>query len=507
MDKLIKGGTLVTPRGMVKGSLLIQGEKIAALGEAADRLAGLPAAGAAIAGGAGFAGGTAKTDGTATAGGSGLARGTAAAGGADTAAGLEIVDAEGCLVFPGFIDTHTHFQLNNGYVISPDDFDTGTKAALLGGTTTILDFATQNRGETLGQGLANWHAMAGGRANCDYGFHMAISRWDRAAEAAVQEMADAGVTSFKVYMAYDNLRVSDAEIFEILQKIAQVGGILGCHCENGDLVNVLVRQTLAAGITGPEGHPLSRPPEVEAEAVYRYLTIAKMAGCPVNIVHTSTRRALETVAAARAEGQEVYVETCPQYLLFTDERYSLPDFAGAKYVMSPPLRKEEDRQALWQALAEGEVDTVGTDHCSFSLNQKALGREDFSRIPNGIPGVEHRPELIYTYGVMQGRISALQMAKLLAENPAKLFGLYPRKGVLAPGSDADLVIWNTRIRKVITAENQNHNVDNTPYEGLAVIGGPRQVYLRGRLAAAEGRLVIAHGGQYLFRGPGLRFRQ
>lgn len=486
VDKLIWGGTLVTPGGLVKENLYIRGEKIAALGEEADRLAA--------------AGGVSLENGR-----------PAATGPAAIKAGggcrVEIVGASGCLVFPGFIDTHTHFQLDNGAVVSPDDFGTGTRAAILGGTTTILDFATQNRGETLARGLANWHAMADGKASCDYGFHMAISQWDESSAREIREMADAGVTSFKVYMAYDNLRVSDAQIFEILEKIAEVGGILGCHCENGDLARELVRRTLARGITGPEGHPLSRPAEVEAEAVNRYLTIAKMAGCPVNIVHTSTRRALEVIARAREEGQELYVETCPQYLLLTDDRYRLPDFAGAKFVMSPPLRGEEDCQALWQAVSEGGVDTIGTDHCAFSLRQKALGRRDFSRIPNGIPGAEHRPELIYSYGVMNGRISAGQMARLLAENPAKLFGLYPRKGVLAPGSDADIVIWNTRARKIISAENQHHNVDNTPYEGLAVNGGPRQVYLRGRLAVDRGRLAEAGRGQYLFRGPSERFRQ
>ncbi|MDR1194603.1 MAG: dihydropyrimidinase [Peptococcaceae bacterium] len=462
MDKLIQGGTLVLPAGPTPGDLLLRGEIIAQIGR------DLP------------------YDPQTT----------------------EIFPADGCYVFPGFIDTHTHFQLDNGVVVSPDDFASGSAAALLGGTTTILDFATQNRGETLAQGLDNWHAMADGKTHCDYGFHLAVTWWNPSIAREITSVAAAGVTSFKVYMAYDNLRLRDQEIFALLEKVGEVGGILGCHCENGDLINCLIQRLRLANRLGVDAHPLSRPPEVEAEAIYRYLTIAKMAGAPVNIVHLSTAAGLAVVEAARAQGQEVYVETCPQYLLLEQSRYSQPDFRGAVYVMSPPLRRAADQEALWRGLALGQVDTVGTDHCSFNLaGQKDLGREDFTKIPNGIPGAQHRPLLLYTYGVAAGRVGIGDMARLLAENPAKLFGLYPRKGALAPGGDGDAVIWDPRQTGVISAANQRHNVDNTPYEGMAVTGGPRQVFLRGQLVVADGRLVAERQGRYLARAASLRFRR
>ncbi len=462
MDKLIKNGILVLPQGHSKGDLLLQGEKITAVGE-------------------GISYDPLKT---------------------------EVVDAEGCLVFPGFIDTHTHFQLDNGRFISPDDFAAGSRAAILGGTTTILDFATQNRGETLAQGLANWQDMAKDKTSCDYGFHLAITEWNQQISREIKEIAAAGVTSFKVYMAYDNLRLKDREIFQIMKKVDEIGGIVGCHCENGDLISCLTAELREKGEMSVRSHPLVRPAQVEAEAVYRYLTIAEMAGVPVNIVHLSSSRGLAVVEEARARGQEIYVETCPQYLLLEDSRYELPPRQAAVYVFSPPLRKPADQQALWQAAAGGRVDTIGTDHCSFNIaGQKEQGLEDFTMIPNGIPGVGHRPQLLYTYGVAAGKISLETMVRLLAENPAKLFGLYPRKGVLAPGSDGDVVIWDPDKVSRIEARTQAHQVDNTPYESFEVKGGVRAVYLRGRLTADGKELLEAGKGCYLSRGPSLRFRQ
>lgn len=452
MKLLLKGGTVVSAEGSRKADVLIEEEKIIKVGS------DLPGDGA------------------------------------------QIIDVTGKLLFPGFIDTHTHFDLDNGVFMTADNFETGTMAAIAGGTTTVLDFATQNKGETLTEALENWHKKADKVSSCDYGFHMAITDWNEAVKAELPLMTREGVTSYKLYMAYDALRVNDGEIFDVLRAVKAENGIVGMHCENGDLVNKLIAREKKAGHLGPEAHPVSRPEEVEAEAVYRYMTIAKMADAPVNVVHLSTRRGLELIKAARKEGQKVYIETCPQYLLLDDSRYSLPDFEGGKYVMSPPLRKPSDSEALWEALKENTADTVGTDHCSFRFKgQKDYGKDDFSKIPNGAPGVEHRPALMYHYGVTKGKITKEQMCRLLSENPARLFGMYPRKGALLPGSDADIVVWDPEAEWTISAKDQVQNVDYTPYEGVKVTGRPERVFLRGKEAAHEGRVVEKHLGAYVHR--------
>lgn len=412
----------------------------------------------------------------------------------------EVIDVTGKLLFPGFIDTHTHFDLDNGTFMTADDFETGTMAAVAGGTTTVLDFATQNKGETLCEALENWHKKADEVSSCDYGFHMAITDWNEETRREIPMMTKEGVTSYKLYMAYDALRVSDSEIFEVLKTVRKENGIVGMHCENGDLVNQLIACEKAAGHFGPEAHPVSRPDTVEAEAIYRYMAIAKMADAPINVVHLSTKKGLELIRQARKEGQKVYIETCPQYLLMNDDKYALPDFEGGKYVMSPPLRKPSDSEALWKALKENEADTVGTDHCSFQFKgQKDYGRDDFSKIPNGAPGVEHRPALMYHFGVGAGKISKEQMCRLLAENPARLFGMYPQKGTIQAGSDADIVVWDPEEEWTITAKEQVQNVDYTPYEGITVKGRPQMVFLRGTLAAENGRVVEKHRGAYVRR--------
>lgn len=411
-------------------------------------------------------------------------------------------DVSGCLLFPGFIDAHTHFDMDTGTAHTADDFPSGTAAAVAGGTTAVLDFATQEKGETLSEALRNWHRKADGKAFCDYGFHMAITDWNPAVSREMDDMKKAGVTSFKLYMAYDALRASDAEIYEVMQRVRALHGMLGVHCENGDLVNERTRELLAAGNTAPRYHPVSRPEPVEAEAVERCLTIAGLAGLPVNIVHLSTAAGLGAVRRFRRAGGGAFVETCPQYLLLNGDRYDQPDFLGAKYVCSPPLRPERCSRALWEAVENGEVDTISTDHCSFNFKgQKELGRGDFSKIPNGLPGVEHRPALLFTFGVQKGRITPERMAGLLSENAAKQFGLYPKKGALLPGSDADVVVWDPRARGCITAEHQNQNVDYTPYEGFELYGLPRAVYLRGEKAAENGRVLPAPRGRYVPRGP------
>ncbi|MBU5228957.1 dihydropyrimidinase [Intestinimonas butyriciproducens] len=455
MSILIQNGILVLPTGPIQADLRVAGGRIAELGP-------------------------------------GLAPGAS-----------RVIDAQERLVFPGFIDTHTHFEMNKGFPNeTADDWYTGTRAALAGGTTTVLDFAEPERGATLASALETWHGRADGAACCNYGFHMTVKDWSPSIRSELREMTAAGVTSYKVYLAYDNLRLSDAAAYEVVKAVGAEGGVVGCHCENGDLVTEGIRAQQAAGNLSPAAHPLSRPPAVEAEAVGRWLTIAELAGCPVNIVHLSTLRGLEAVRAARTRGQRLYVETCPQYLLLDERSYRLPGFESAKFVLSPPLRAQENCAALWDALEAGEIDTIGTDHCSFRFHgAKELGREDFSKIPNGIPGVEHRPSLMYTYGVAAGRITAVDMARLLAENPARLFGMYPQKGVLAVGSDADLVIFDPNDTGRITAETQYQNVDYTPYEGMELRGRVDTVLLGGEVAVEGGRVLLERRGRYVSRGP------
>jgi dihydropyrimidinase len=413
-----------------------------------------------------------------------------------------VFDADGCLVFPGFIDAHTHLEMPVAGTVTADDFPSGTRAALAGGTTTILDFATQERdGGTLREALSLWHSRADGRCACDYGFHMALTRWDGATEKELPAVVGEGVTSFKVYMAYDALRLNDREIYEILLRAGELGALVGAHCENGDLVSALTARCRAAGNLAPRYHAIARPALVEAEAVNRFLAIAALAGVPVQIVHLSTAAGLDAFRRARAAGQRVFAETCPQYLTLDESLYDAPPSEAVKYVCSPPLRGREDQRELWEALRAGEIDTISTDHCSFnSKGQKDMGLADFSKIPNGLPGIEHRPALIYTAGVAAGRITPEQMMRLLSEHQARRFGMYPRKGALTPGSDADVVLWDPGYRGVIRAETQLQNVDYTPWEGMEIQGCARAVFLRGELAAKEGRGLRPAGGRYVRRG-------
>ena len=348
----------------------------------------------------------------------------------------EVLDATGLILFPGFIDAHTHFDMDTGTALTADDFESGTLAALHGGTTTIIDFATQNKGESLREALNQWHQKAAGVASCDYGFHMAITDWHPKVAKELLAMKEEGITSFKLYMAYDALRVSDGALYQVLKAVDHIGGLVGVHCENGDLVNEKIKELLEGGYTTPAAHPLSRPDTVEKEAIHRFLEIAYLAHTPAHVVHLSTADGLKVIQAAQSRGQKVYVETCPQYLVLDESYYNLTDFESAKYVLSPPLRRKECLDALWQGLADGTIHTVSTDHCSFRFHdQKILGKEDFSKIPCGIPGVEHRAQLIYTYGVETGKLTLKQMAEVLSTNTAKLFGMYPEKGTLQVGTD------------------------------------------------------------------------
>lgn len=413
----------------------------------------------------------------------------------------EIFDASGCYVFPGFIDGHTHFDMDTGTAYTADDFVSGTKAAVVGGTTTIVDFATQEKGQTLKEAYDIWMKKAKDKSSCNYRFHMAITDWNESVKEEMDKMPGLGVTSFKMYMAYDNLLSNDAEILACLKKIKEIDGVLGVHCENGTLIKELTKEKIAAGETSPSAHPASRPAYVEAEAINRLAYISSLADHPVNIVHLSSLAGLNEIRNARKRNQEITVETCPQYLLLDDHYYDLDNFEGAKYVISPPLRKTEDNKALIQAIVDKEIDTIATDHCSFNFKKdKELGKEDFRKIPNGAPGVEHRPQLIYTYLVEKGFIDVSRMCELMATNPAKRYGMYPEKGILEVGSDADIVIFSPDYEGVITWSNQIQNVDYTPYEGFKVKGQAKTVFVNGECVVDQGTIVKENQGTYVF-GP------
>lgn len=414
----------------------------------------------------------------------------------------EIVDVSGSYIIPGGIDTHTHFDLDTGTTITADDFISGTKAAIAGGTTTILDFATQSKGKSLKAGLEEWHHKARNKAYCDYGFHMAITDWSDSVCDEMDEMIKQGVSSFKLYMAYKGtLQVDDSIIYKALEKSKNIGAIIGFHCENGDLVCELVDKNLKENHISPQYHAASRPPMLEAEATSRLMKIAEITKSKVCVVHLSCKESLDEVLKAKERGVDVVVETCPQYLLLNEDKYKLEGFEGAKYVMSPPLRNVKNNDILWKALEQNQIDTIGTDHCSFNYKkQKELGIDDFSKIPNGAPGVEHRVGLLYTYGVSTNKISINRMVELLSTNPAKIYGLYPQKGTIEVGSDADLVVLNPNKTKVIKAEDQVQNVDYTPYENYRLNCEIERVYLRGKEVSRNGKIIDNFPtGKYLKR--------
>ena len=451
MDKILfKGGMVVSARGVRKADVLVSGDKIAAVGR-------------------------------------------------HLSADAQVVDVSGKLIFPGFIDAHTHFDLEVSDTVTADDFESGSQSAIAGGVTTVVDFATQNKGETLSDALNNWHMKAFGKSSCDYAFHMAISDWREDIKNELPAMFEQGVTSFKVYMIYDAMELSDREIYELMTELKRYGGIVGCHCENSGIIGKLREEALERGETEPKFHPLTRPDYTEAEAVNRFLSIAKAADAPCIVVHLSTCGGYKEILRARDDGVLVYAETCPQYLLLDDRVYEAPFDVASKYICSPPLRKPEDKKALWDALKTNNADTVSTDHCSFTMEQKRAGEGDFTKIPNGMPGVETRAILLYTYGVKKRRISVPQMCAYLSENPARLYGMYPRKGAIKAGSDADIVIFEPKGHGKITAGKCHSKCGYTPFEGVKTVGAVEQVYLRGELVYSDGEIVLKNSGTYITR--------
>jgi dihydropyrimidinase len=414
----------------------------------------------------------------------------------------QTIDAANHLLLPGGIDVHTHLDMPFGGTTSADDFQTGTIAAAFGGTTTLIDFAIQYKGQTLRHAFDTWMKKAHDKATIDYAFHCIITDLG---SAQLEEMADLireGVTSFKLFMAYPGVfMLDDASIFRAMSQAAKHSGLICMHAENGGAIDVIVQQALAEGKRAPKYHALTRPTTAEAEATSRAIALAEMAGCPVYIVHLSCNDALEKVREARDRGLPAYAETCPQYLYLSLDNMNGPGFEGAKYVFTPPLREKWHQEKLWHGLTHDTLQVVSTDHCPFCFKeQKELGIDDFTKIPNGGPGIEHRLSLIYTGGVHGKRFSPNRFVEVVATAPAKLFGLYPRKGTIAVGSDADLVIFDPNEEQVISAKTHHMRVDYSMFEGIQIKGVPKTVLSRGRPVIDAGQFVGRPGnGQFLRR--------
>jgi dihydropyrimidinase len=416
------------------------------------------------------------------------------------------IDAAGKLVLPGGIDVHTHLDMPFGGTKSADDFYTGHVAAAFGGTTTHVDFSIQDPGEGLYPALERWHAKAAGKAVIDYGFHMIVREMNDKVLGDMDALAGKeGVTTFKFFMAYPGVfMVDDGLIFKAMLRTRGNGGLVMMHAENGGAIDTLVKNALAAGNTAPKYHALTRPPEAEGEATGRAIDLANMAGVPIYIVHVTCWNALERIRAARNLGKPVYGETCPQYLVCSYEDYERPGFEGAKYVMSPPLRDRWHQEKLWQGLMRNGLQVVSTDHCPFNFEtQKPLGKDDFSRIPNGAPVIEDRLMVLWEAGVNGGRISPSRFVELTATNPARLFGMWPKKGTIAVGSDADIQVWDPELVGVRSATTHHMNVDYSLFEGMATRGGPVTVLSRGEVLVDGGVLHAKAGrGKFVKRQPG-----
>src|SRR5882724_5678773 len=456
MTILIKHGTIVTATDLYQGDVLIEGERISAIATTLDVTAD------------------------------------------------KILDARGKYVLPGGIDCHTHLDMPFGGTKSSDDFESGTIAAAFGGTTSIVDFAIQYRGQTLHHAWETWMRKAEGKAAIDYGFHMIITELNDQVEGEMDALVRQGVTSFKLFMAYPGVfMLDDASIFKALLRTGKNGGTICMHAENGGVIDVLVKKALAEGKTAPKYHALTRPARAEAEATHRAIALAEIADVPIYIVHLSAAEALEMVTEARDRGLPAYAETCPQYLFLSYDNYEEPGFDGAKYVMSPPLRPKDAQDRLWRGLAFNDLQAISTDHCPFCMKeQKILGEHDFSKIPNGAPGIETRMSLVFDGGVRTGKISLNRFVELTSTSPAKIFGLFPRKGTIAPGSDADIVVFDPNRTITLGTKTLHMNVDYNPYEGRQVTGATDTVLSRGRLVIEDGKFVGRAGsGSFIKRQP------
>ena len=428
---------------------------------------------------------------------------------ANNLSGSKIIDARDKLVIPGGVDPHVHLEMPVGQTISCDDWETGTRAAAFGGTTTLIDFVEPESGQSLMQAFHDRHMLAKERANIDFGFHMTLTPDNRISLSELSEIFEAGMTSFKMYTTYEGFRLSNTELLNNMAAVRGVGGICLIHAENDAMITWLQNKFLQTGKTNPKYHPLSRPNIAEGESIHRVLGLASIAKAPVYIVHVSTKQGAKILDEFRLHNNLVFGETCPQYLLLTDLEYAREGFEGAKFVCSPPLRGEEDQKALWYALAMGALQTVGTDHCPFNFKgQKDLGLQDFTKIPGGLPGIESRLALLYTFGVGQGRLTVNQWVEACCTNPARIFGLYPKKGALVPGADADIVIFDPQKEVTISTDTLHENVDYTPYAGYEIQGFPIITIARGKVLVKDGRYSGPKGhGRYLSRtAPNFQWR-
>jgi dihydropyrimidinase len=455
MSVLIKGGRVITAADDYVGDVLVDGERISLIGESLD------------------------------------------------VAADRTIDASGKYVLPGCIDPHTHLDMPFGGTVTIDDFESGQVSAAFGGTTCHVDFCIQAQGQTFAEALDTWHEKANGKTLIDYGFHIAVTDLEHG--GTLEELAslpEQGITSYKLFMAYKGaLMVDDETLFRAMEVAAGSGALVMVHAENGDAIDVLVRQALEAGNTAPVFHALTRPPELEGEATNRAIQLARIAGCPLYVVHVTCKEAVEPIRRAREAGWNVWGETCTQYFFVDVSFLERPDFEGAKYVYSPPARDASNHDVLWNAVRTDALSAISTDHCAFLWDgQKTLGADDFTKIPNGGPGLEDRLKMIHHFGVGGGRITLNRMVDLLATQPAKLFGLYPRKGTIAVGSDADIVIFDPQRRETITAAGSHSRADYNLYEGTEIVGAPELVLLRGNVLVENGELVAAPGiGRFVRR--------